>query len=36
MTISGSRPTDNAFRIDGMIVNDYANGGPGSSLHVNM
>src|SRR5712691_7429313 len=36
ISISGGRPTDNAFRIDGIIVNDYANAGPGSSLHVNM
>ena len=28
--------TDNAFRIDGLVVNDYANSGPGSSLHMNM
>src|SRR5712691_3175799 len=34
--ISGGRHTDNAFRIDGISVNDYANGGPGSSLRVNM
>jgi hypothetical protein len=36
MSISGGRVTDNAFRIDGMIVNDYANAGPGSTLRVNM
>ena len=36
ISLSGGRPTDNAFRIDGVIVNDYANGGPGSSLRVNM
>ena len=36
ISISGGRPTDNAFRIDGLIVNDYANGGPGSTLRVNM
>src|SRR4029077_11087198 len=36
ISLSGGRPTDNAFRIDGVIVNDYANAGPGSSLHVNM
>jgi hypothetical protein len=36
ISISGGRPTDNAFRIDGLVVNDYANAGPGSSLHVNM
>jgi len=36
ISISGGRQTDNAFRIDGLNVNDYANGGPGSSLRVNM
>ena len=36
ISISGGRATDNAFRIDGLVVNDYANAGPGSSLHVNM
>src|ERR1700681_4212616 len=36
ITISGGRHTDNSFRIDGISVNDYANGGPGSSLRVNM
>jgi hypothetical protein len=30
MTISGSRPTQNNYRIDGISVNDYTNGGPGS------
>ena len=30
------RPTDNAFRVDGIIVNDHTNAGPGSSLRVNM
>ena len=34
--ISGGRHTDNSFRIDGISVNDYANGGPGSALRVNM
>ena len=34
--ISGGRHTDNAFRIDGVSVADYANGGPGSALRVNM
>jgi len=34
--ISGGRHTDNLFRIDGISVNDYANGGPGSALRVNM
>ena len=36
ISIAGGRTTDNAFRIDGLVVNDYANGGPGSSLGVNM
>ena len=36
ISISGGRATDNAFRIDGLIVNDYANAGPGSTLRVNM
>lgn len=30
LAISGTRPTDNAYRIDGVNVNGYANGGPGS------
>jgi hypothetical protein len=30
LTISGSRPTQNNYRIDGINVNDYANGGSGS------
>src|SRR3984893_15228062 len=36
ISISGGRVTENVFRIDGLVVNDYANAGPGSSLHVNM
>ena len=36
ISISGGRSTDNAFRIDGLVVNDYANSGPGSSLRVNL
>jgi len=36
INIAGGRDTDNAFRIDGLIVNDYANSGPGSSLQVNL
>jgi len=30
MNISGTRPTQNNYRIDGISVNDYTNGGPGS------
>ena len=36
ISISGGRPTDNAFRIDGLIVNDYSNSSPGSALDVNL
>lgn len=35
-SISGGRQSENGYRIDGIIVNDYANTGPGSSLRVNM
>ncbi len=35
-SISGGRQSENGYRIDGIIVNDYANAGPGSSLRVNM
>ena len=30
MTIGGSRPQQNSYRLDGVNINDYANGGPGS------
>jgi Carboxypeptidase regulatory-like domain/TonB dependent receptor-like, beta-barrel/TonB-dependent Receptor Plug Domain len=30
LSISGSRPQQNNYRIDGISVNDYSNGGPGS------
>jgi hypothetical protein len=36
MTISGSRPRQNDSRLDGISVNDYANGPPGSALGVNL
>ena len=32
VTISGSRPQQNNYRLDGMSVNDYANGSPGSVM----
>jgi hypothetical protein len=34
--ISGNRPTENLYTVDGLIVNDYANGSPGSGLNVNL
>lgn len=30
LTIGGNRPQQNSYRLDGIDVNDYANGGPGS------
>jgi len=32
LTIAGTRPVQNNYRIDGVSANDYANGGPGSVL----
>ncbi len=32
LTISGGRPQQNNYRLDGISLNDYANGGPGSVL----
>jgi hypothetical protein len=32
MSISGGRVRENSYRIDGVSVNDYSNGGPGSVL----
>jgi len=36
MTISGARPTENNFRLDGVSVNDNSNSTPGSILGTNM
>jgi hypothetical protein len=36
MTISGSRPRQNDSRLDGIGLNDYSNGPPGSALGVNL
>jgi hypothetical protein len=36
LSIAGSRPTNNVFMVDNLIVNDYANGSPGSGLGVNL
>ena len=36
LTIGGSRPTQNTYRLDGAIVNDYSNAGPGSVLGENL
>jgi len=34
--ISGARPTQNNYRLDGISLNDYSNGGPGSVLGGNL
>src|SRR5437899_6888192 len=36
LTISGGRPTQNNYRLDGNSINDFANGGPGSVLGVSL
>src|SRR5580658_3098266 len=34
LTIGGRRPQGNNYRLDGISINDYSNGGPGSVLGV--
>jgi hypothetical protein len=36
LTISGARPQQNNYRLDGASLNDYANGAPGSVLGGNL
>jgi hypothetical protein len=36
LTISGNRPTQNSYRLDGALMNDYSNAGPGSILGQNL
>src|SRR5580692_2868990 len=36
VSISGARPQQNNYRLDGISINDYANGGPGSLLGGNL
>lgn len=36
LSVSGSRPTQNSYRLDGVLVNDYSNAGPGSVLGKNL
>ena len=33
-TIAGGRPQQNSYRLDGIITNDYANAGPGSTAGI--
>src|ERR1700722_18109056 len=34
LTVSGQRPTNNNYRLDGVSVKDYENGGPGNVIGV--
>ncbi len=34
LSIGGNRPQQNNYRLDGVTINDYSNGGPGSILGV--
>lgn len=36
VSVSGGRPQQNNYRLDGVSLNDYANGGPGSLLGGNL
>ena len=36
ITVSGARPQWNNYRLDGVSINDYSNGGPGSVLGGNL
>src|SRR5262249_46466562 len=36
MAISGARPTQNNYRLDGISINDYSGGAPGSTLGLNL
>jgi outer membrane receptor protein involved in Fe transport len=36
LSIGGNRPSQNSYRLDGVIINDYSNAGPGSVLGQNL
>lgn len=36
LSISGGRPSQNSYRLDGISINDYANSGPGSVIGINL
>ncbi len=36
ISVSGARPDQNSYRLDGISINDYANGAPGSVLGSNL
>src|SRR5438552_2870120 len=36
ITIAGARPQQNNYRLDGISINDYSNGAPGSVVGLNL
>jgi len=36
LTVSGARPQQNNYRVDGISINDYSNGGPGGVIGSNL
>lgn len=36
ISVSGGRPTENNYRLNGVSISDHANSGPGSALGVNL
>jgi len=36
MTVAGGRPQQNNYRMDGISINDYSNGAPGSVIGLNL
>ncbi|MGH9438584.1 MAG: carboxypeptidase regulatory-like domain-containing protein, partial [Terriglobia bacterium] len=36
LTADGHRPNENNYRMDGVSINDYSNGAPGSAIGVNL
>jgi carboxypeptidase family protein/TonB-dependent receptor-like protein len=36
LSIGGNRPTQNTYRLNGLIINDYSNAGPGNVLGANL
>ncbi len=36
LTADGHRPNENNYRMDGLSINDYSNGSPGSAIGVNL
>ena len=36
LTVGGNRPQQNNYRVDGVSINDYSNGAPGSALGIDL